>query len=314
MSVTIYDNINRQLSLYAPCVLLFFGNIGCILNFITFTAKQLRQNSCGWYFLLSAIVDFAIVNFGLITKLFSDYFGSKYHNTSRTYCKLRIYIIWLLPCISTCYLVFAALDRCLSTSEKTNYRSFSRLYIARRLSLIPIVVYALTSIHLLIYYDLRPNCAPEPGVYSIFLSSYSIFWTSVIPQGLLLIFGIQTYRNVRSSRKRLAQGNQSTTNRTDTHLIRMTLIQVIFSSILLNIRTTYFSYYAITIDMGKTERQIAFEALLLQLSSFIFLANFAKSFYLNTLMSRLFRQILIQRLRFCLNPIRRIHPTGNNQR
>ena len=121
MSVELFNEMTRQLSLYAPCMILLFGNIGCLLNFITFTAKQLRQNSCGWYFLMSAFVDVCIVNFGLITKLFSDYLGSRYHHTSRIYCKIRIYIIWVLPCISTSYLVLAALDRCLSTSGKHSF-------------------------------------------------------------------------------------------------------------------------------------------------------------------------------------------------
>jgi hypothetical protein len=263
---------------------------------------------------MSAITDIFLINFGLITKLSSDHLGSILYNTSRIYCKLRIFLTWTLPCISTSYLVLAALDRCLSTSENARFRSFSRIGVARRLTIFPIIIYSLTTSHQFYYYDLRPKCAPQLGGYSIFLSVYSIVWTSLIPQGLLLVFGLMTYRNVRLSRKRLNNSEQR--NRTDIHLIKMTLVQVISSSILLNIRTIYFSYNVLSADMYKSERQIALESLLLQISSFVFFINFCKSFFLNTLTSKLFRQVLIKRLISCFNRITspkfRVHPTMTN--
>ncbi len=303
MSSATFDSIKHEISLYIPCFLLLFGNIGCSLNFLTFTTKKLRENSCGWYFLMSAIIDFLIINFGLITKLLSDYFGISYQNQSRLYCKLYIYIIWVLPCISTSYLVLATLDRCLSTSEKTHFRSFSRIRIARRMTIIPIILYGLTSSHQLYYFDLRPKCSAHSAGYSIFISIYSIVWTSLIPQISLLIFGLITYRNLYLSRKRLLRENTHQTNRIDINLLKLTFIQVIFSSILLNIRTIYYSYSVIISNIQKSQRQIAFESLLYQISTWIFLANFSKSFYLNTLMSQLFRQILIKRISICFNRI-----------
>jgi hypothetical protein len=319
MSVATFNVITHEISLYVPCLILLVGNVGCLFNFVIFTCKQLRQNSCGWYFLMSSIIDLFIINFGLITKLLSDYFGINYQNSSRLYCKLRIYIIWVLPCISTSYLVLAALDRCLSTSENVRYRSFSQIKVARRLTIIPIIVYMLTSSHQLFYFDLRPTCSAQPGGYSIFISIYSIGWTSLVPQCLLLIFGLITIKNIHQSRKRLLRENVVERSRMNTHLIKMTFIQVIASSILLNIRTIYYSYSVITTNLSKSERQIAFESMLLQISSLVFLANFSKSFYLNTLMSRLFRQILIKRISFYFNKItnqhNQIHPTiANNTR
>ena len=317
MSAATFNSITLQISLYAPCILLIVGNVGCILNFVTFTAKQLRRNSCGWYFLMSAVNDLFILNFGLITKLLSDYFGIDPHNRSRIYCKFRIYISWVVPCISTSYLVLAALDRCLSTSSSTRARSFSKIRIARRLTILPVVVYSLTSSHQLFYFDLRPTCLAQSGGYSIFISIYSIFWTSLVPQTLLVVFGLLTYKHIRSSRKRLLRETIGERNRTDAHLIKMTFIQVIVSSILLNVRSAYYSYYAITSDMRKGPRQLAFEAMLLQISSFVFYTNFAVSFYSNTLMSQLFRQIFVKRLLFGLRWIRqahpRIHPAGTHR-
>ena len=296
MSATTFNSVTLQLSLYAPSIILFVGNIGCILNFVTFTAKKMRQNPCGWYFLMSAVTDSFILNFGLITKLLSDYFEIAPHNKSSIYCKIRIYVSWVTPCISTSYLVLAALDRCLSTSVNTSFRSFSKIRIARRITIVPILIYGFTSSHQLFYFDLRPTCAAQSGGYSIFISVYSVVWTSLVPQSLLAVFGLMTYKHIRSSRKRLLRETIGERNRTDAHLIKMTFIQVIVSSILLNVRTTYYSYYVITSDSRKSVRQLAFEAMLLQVSSFVFFSNFAKSFYFNTLTSQLFRRILVKRL------------------
>ncbi|CAF1321854.1 unnamed protein product [Adineta ricciae] len=315
MNTAAVDKLTNDITLYIPIVILFVGNIGSFLNLLTFTSKELRRNSCGWYFLMSSLFDISLINFSIITRLCSDHFGSNYQNTSRTYCKLRIYTTWTLPCISTAYLVLSSLDRCWSTSEKTRYRAFSQIKVAYRITIVPIILYCLTNSHQFFYFDLRPKCVAQPGAYSIFLSMYSIVWTSLIPQSLLLIFGLMTYRNIRISRRRLTQEMKTDKkkSRTDMHLIKMTLIQVIGSTILLNIRTIYYAYSVLSPDAGKSDLQKAWENFLYQISNYFFYANFCKSFYLNTLMSNLFRQVLLKRLKLCLSKIApekfRIHPT-----
>ena len=316
MSAQTFNLITNGLTLCAPVIILAFGNINSLFNLITFTSKELRTNPCGWYFLTSAITDLCFVNFGLITKYANEQLGSQLYRTSRSYCRIRIFLTWTLPCISTSYLVLAALDRCLSTSANTRHRSFSRIRIARRLTIIPIILYSLTTSHQFFYFDLRPKCSAQPGGYSIFISLYSIIWTSLVPQSLLLTFGIITYRNIRSSRKRLARPDEQHRSRTDIHLIRITLVQVLSSSILLNIRTAYYAYTVLSTDLPKSDRQKAFENLILEISSSVFYINFCKSFYINTLTSKLFRQVLLKRLRHCFNRIMprkfRIHPITTN--
>ncbi|CAF3668810.1 unnamed protein product [Adineta steineri] len=204
MDITSIKNLRTSVTFITPYIMLILGNIGCICNFLTFTAKQLRQNSCG----------------------------------------------------------------------------------------------CLASFHQLIYYEHRPKCYPRAGIYSYFLSMYSIFWTSLIPQSSMFIFGLITYYNIHTSRQRLMNTiqQQQQGNRTDSHMIRITLIQVISSSILLNIRTVYYSYIVVTTNDRKDEYRIAIEKLLLQISSFIFYLNFGKSFFMNTLSSKLFRKVFKERL------------------
>src|SRR5262249_50735718 len=161
------------------------------------TSKQLRSNSCGWYFLMSARFDFLYINFGLATKIASEQFGSTLQNTNLIWCRLRVFLTWVLPCLATGYLVLASIDRCLSTSTNARLRSFSQIKVAYRMTPIPIILYTLTTSHQFFYYDLRPTCSPLPRTYAYFLSIYSIVWTSLIPQGAMLLFGLITYYNVR---------------------------------------------------------------------------------------------------------------------
>ncbi|UJR10837.1 hypothetical protein I4U23_015024 [Adineta vaga] len=242
MDIVSIQNLRAYITLYTPYIILVLGNIGCICNFTTFTVKQLRHNSCGWYFLMSAIFDFIYINLGLFSKLASEQFRSTLEDSNFVWCRLRAYLTWVLPMISTGYLVLASLDRCLSTSQSTRLRSFSQIKIAHRMTYLPIIVNSLASFHQLIFYDLRPKCYALAGVYSYLLSI------------------------VRKSRQRISQTTDRQKDRTDTHLIQMTLFQVISSSILLNIRTAYYSYTVITTNDTKDSYRVAIEKLLLQIS------------------------------------------------
>ncbi|CAF1090707.1 unnamed protein product [Adineta ricciae] len=197
--------------------ILILDNIGCICNFVTFSVKQLRENSCGRYFLVSSLFNFVQTRF-----------------------------TWVLPCIATDFLVLASLDRCLSTAQRLQLlRSFSQIKIALRKTSIPILINSLASTHQLIFYELRPKYYAAAGVYSYFLSIYSIVWISLVPQMSMLLFGVMTYNNI---------------------------LQVMCSSILLNIRTAYYSYTVITTNYVKDDYRAA--------SSFV-----------NILSSTLFRKI-----------------------
>lgn len=81
----------------------------------------------------------------------------------------------------------------------------------------------------------------------------------------MLIFGFITYYNVRKSHRRLIhpKEQQPQRNRTDAQLITITLIQVLCSSILLNIRTAYYSYAVLSTSLSKDSYRLAVESLIL---------------------------------------------------
>jgi len=247
---------------------------------------------------MSALFDFLYINFGLFTKLSTEQYGSTLQNTNLIWCRIRVFLTWVLPCFATSYLVLASIDRCLSTSTNTRFRSFSQIKVAHRMTCVPIILYSLTTCHQFFYYNLRPTCSSLPGTYAYFLSVYSIVWTNLIPQSAILIFGLITYCNIRKSYRNLIRSKEQQSNRTrtDSQLIRITLVQVLCSSILLNIRTAYYSYSVISSDLTKDSYRRAVEALILKISSFIFYLNFSKNFFVNTLSSKLFRKVFKERL------------------
>ena len=313
MSVTSIQIITIYITNITSYVLLVLRNIGCLCNFLTFTSKSLRRNSCGWYLLMSALFDFCYINFGLLTKIVSDQHGSKLQNTNLAWCKIRTYFTWILPCFATSFLVLASLDRCLSTFTNATLRSFSQLKVAYRMTCVPLILYSLTTSHQFFYYVLQPDCVPLPGIYSFFLSMYSIIWTNLIPQSAIIVFGLITYYNIHKIRQRLSHPTTLQRSRADSHLIIITLVQVLCSSILLNIRTIYYSYTVLSKSLIKDEYRQAVENMLLQISSLLFYLNFSKNFFINTLSSKLFRRVfhkrmaIISRQIFCRKL--RIHPT-----
>jgi hypothetical protein len=257
---------------------------------------------------MSSLFDFLYINFGLFTKLSALQYGSTLEDTSLIWCRIRTYLTWTLPCIATGFLLLASIDRCLSTSRQLRFRLFNQIKIAHRMTCIPIIVYSLTTSNQLFYYYLQPTCAALPGIYSYFLSMYSIFWTSLIPQGSMLIFALITYYHIKNTRRRVLPSR----NRIDFQFIRLTLFQILCSSILLNIRTIYYAYVHLSFDVTKSSYRQTAENLFSEITSFIFYINFGKSFFVNTLTSKHFRTIFKERLTSFYRRIKlrkfRIHP------
>jgi hypothetical protein len=264
---------------------------------------------------MSAIFDFLYINFGLFTKLLTIQYGSTLQNTNLAWCRIRVFLTWVFPSISTGYVLLASIDRYFSTAYHARLRSFSQIKIAYRMTWIPIILYSLTTSHGFFYYNLQPTCSPLPGTYSYFLSIYSILWTNLIPQGSLFVFGLMTYYNIKRSRQHI-QNQQR--NRIDLQFITITLFQILSSLILLTIRTVYYAYVLFSLNITKSSYRRAIEALLLEITSLIFYTNFGKNFFLNTLTSKLYRKVFQERLmsfyRKIIHRKAHIHPNQVDRR
>ena len=196
--------VTHEMTYYGPIILLVIGIIGCICNFITFTAPTLRKIPCAFYFLISAIFELLSITFGLISRFSADHLGSTLINTDRVYCKLRAYLISALPLVATYLVLLSSIDRCMSSSVHVRLRSFSQMKMAYRATAVAIAIGFISCVHILVLYDLRPRCGTMPGVYAKFDGMFVVFWLGVIPHMLMLVFGSLTIINIRRAKRRIA--------------------------------------------------------------------------------------------------------------
>ena len=298
------NNVIKKMTLYIPYVTISLGTIGGLCNLFTFTAKQLRQNACAFYFLCSAIFDLLALLFCAVMRLMVDHYEYLLPNQSLAFCKLRVYLTAVFPAISTSCVMLASIDRCLLTSTSTRFRNWSKIRIAYRLVAILSMFWFITCIHMLIFYDFYPvsattyGCSSRPGTYSIFISIFFVVWITLLPYTIMFIFCINTYLHIRSSRHRVQtfQPQNLTRRKIDRNLMIMMFIQVILSIILLSMRTVVLAYQYITRDVPKNTERRVIESFISQLGIILYYINYAKSFYLYTLTSPYFREVFWKRL------------------
>jgi hypothetical protein len=195
--------ITTEMTYYGPIILLVVGIVGCLCNFITFTAPRLRNNSCAFYFLMSAVFDLLSITFGLISRFAADQLGSKLINTDRAYCKLRAYLVSALPLVATYLVLLSSIDRCMASSLDVRFRSFSQIKMAYRAVAVAIGIGFISCSHILVSYDLRPKCGTMPGSYATFDGMFVVFWLGVIPHVSMLVFGFLTFMNIKRSKRRV---------------------------------------------------------------------------------------------------------------
>jgi len=222
-SVSLLNNLTQNITFYCPIIIIIIGTIGCFCNFITFSSIKLRKNSCSLYFLGAAIFDLLTLDFGMLTRLLADHFGYILYQQSEVYCKIRQYLVTVLPAIATCFIVLAAMDRYMSTSSRITYRSLATIKYAKRIVPFSLIICSLSYVHYVIFVDLRPTCILQGGAYGFFTVVFSIVWTSLIPNLLMLGFGFGTQRNIRMTRRRVVPINiqQRRVQRTETQLIKV---------------------------------------------------------------------------------------------
>jgi hypothetical protein len=81
----------------------------------------------------------------------------------------------------------------------------------------------------------------------------------------------------------------------------MMLFQVGFSSLLILTRMIYYAYYVLGPTLTGYDRLVG--SFLMSFTTLVYYGNYAKSFYIYTLSSQLFRSIFINRTKFFLGKI-----------
>lgn len=305
------NQIMNEITFYGPCFTIILGVFGNLCNILTFSAKKLRQNPSGFYLLCSSIFDLFIILFCTVAEFTVIHYKYGLIDYYPTFCKIYVYLIVTLPGLSICSVMLASIDRCLLSSSSAKWRSWSKIKVAYRIILIGSLIWIFSTSHILIFYGINtlrgmPNkCSAQPGPYAIFVSAFYIIYLTIIPYTIMLISNLMTFYNIRTSRKRVGALQQlqqqqilrghGVRRSIDRNLIFMILIQVILSMILLSTRSGYIAYQQITRSAARDARRYAIETFVLNLTTVIYYINYAKSFFLYTLTSGLFREIFWKR-------------------
>jgi len=89
------------------------------------------------------------------------------------------------------------------------------------------------------------------------------------------------------------------------------LVQVGLSSVLILTRTIYYAYYILGPTLTGYNKMIG--SFLMSFTTLLYYANYAKSFYIYTLSSQLFRSIFIERIQEYIQKILNITRTIHNR-
>ncbi|CAF1173372.1 unnamed protein product [Adineta ricciae] len=307
----LYDIIN-WITFYASFLTIIIGTLGGLCNLLTFTSKQLRYNPCAFYFLCSTVFDMMYVLFGGTVRIMQDHYTNRLPTESNVFCKCRIYLVVALPTLSTSFLMVASIDRCLSTSNSSEWRQLSKMHIAWRVAIVTFLLALLSTAHILILYELHSKetdhmiyqCLPREGFYTKFMTLYSLSISPFLIYGIMFSCTLITLRRVRTLGYRMkmlcSKRNSRISRVVDHHLITILVVQVGLGMLLTCFRCGFLIYYLWTSNQHRHSSRHAFEVFLDKLTLVVYYLNFAKSFPVNMLTSLLFRRVFCQRIHYLL--------------
>ena len=238
------DSISDQINRYISPLIWLFGVVGNILNCLILSQRPLRSNSCALLFLISSIADLVSVLVGLSTRILAGWHTDP-TSTITWICRSRAFIVFTTRTIAIWLITLATIDRWLSSSTNIRRWRLSSLKNVKRGSILVAIVSFLLYVHMLMCYEANLYDEPLPcygGTVRCRLTTDLIYvlMTVTLPLALMLIFGLLTIVNVRRIRLRtnqtrirllreqIARNRRVKFKRTDHHLLRMLIFQMIF--------------------------------------------------------------------------------------
>jgi hypothetical protein len=286
-------------------ILMLIGTMGCILNLIVFTQKNLRKNPCSIYFIAYNITNLLYIYSSLLSLMLDVGYNIDPSSHYLIICRLRLYAAILFNCLSPFYLILASIDRVLVTSSNalTRHRS------TRRLAYVCIIggtlFWTLFHIHALVLTNiiqLGPNvflCYFSEGVYLAFVGYYSLI-KEMLALSLMIIFGVWAIRNIRnaylarvaphsSANATTGESCSHTTSSKDRQLILILRIDVTIHALFSFMYAIFLMYQQITQNYIKVPERIRIENSVRNICLFSIGIPFCSSCYANLLVSKTFR-------------------------
>ncbi|CAF2834945.1 unnamed protein product [Rotaria sp. Silwood2] len=213
------DISSHQFIIYAGIIMYIFGSIGNILSICVFAiwcrspktsykrCKIARTNNSSLYLLASSLANLVVIAYPLLTRILFDGYQYRVTKTNLLFlCKLRYYVLHTFDLISLTCICMATFDRYLISSRKVRFRELS----TRRHRTILIILFIIGligfhSISIAIFYDVSNTgqCAILSRIYLYYyLYTIQICLHGIIPITFLSIFGILTFKQLRTIKTR----------------------------------------------------------------------------------------------------------------
>ena len=287
--------------------LLILGTIGCILNLMVFTRNTLRKSPCAICFVAVNIINLMFLVFSFVPTFLVYGYGIDLGYRNLTYCRSLAYIGLILSSLGPSYIILASIDRTLITSRNagTRKRSTRRLAIACLIALA--LFWMIFHIHAWIYMQIVQYgadyfiCTFQPGIYSSFITYYSLIVVGIGAPVSMAVFGIWTMKNVRQTQHAVQPSGASTIRTTvgvnrpyatrskDHQLVRMLLMEIGVYILARFPATAFMIYNQITQYETKSIEQRIVEQ---SIASITYFSNFIDpsiACYINILVSKTFR-------------------------
>ena len=281
-------------------ILISISTIGCILNLLVFTRHHLRKNPCSICFIVLNITHILYTFLSFLPAILQVGYNIDPSASNLIVCRCRYYFGFVLASLERYYLVLASIDRALVTSKAFQIRRWSNsLFISisiGSITLFWIVFHTHALINTNIFpYDLNLFvCASNPGVYSTFITFYSLIFHGIIPPLLMIIFGMITMKNIRRLQRvsavTLTSEMTGISRRRNLNSKERQMAVMLLSEILIYVTfgcltPIYLVYEQITVYTLKSIEQLVSIVLL-----FILFIPYSIDFYINYIVSKNFRK------------------------
>ncbi|CAF1395479.1 unnamed protein product [Adineta steineri] len=265
---------SRMIFSYAVLVFIAFGTVGNLLNiFVFIRIKVLRQMPNSVFLLTSFIAS--------LVQIWTTRFSAAFHNLtgvdllkqSSFYCEIR----WLFgrtgATITMASICLSSINRFLMTSQNVRYRQVVTIRCARVTVIVMILIFLIPLIPDVVYYS-GPACTPtgSPYWYRQYTMYFNQIFSNIVPGPVLALFGILTWRNLRSARVIQRNRLEEQVNR----MILAELVMICITSIP-NIITAI--YPIVTTSMVKSQLRVAQDGLWLNMLAIPSITTYCASFY-----------------------------------
>ncbi|CAF3525882.1 unnamed protein product, partial [Rotaria sp. Silwood2] len=194
----------------------------------------------------------------------------------------------------------------------------NQLKISRILAIIILLFWLLFSSHILISYNrikITPTssirCTPQLNLAGIFIFLdgffYAIFNGIIVPL-FLIIFGLLIFRNIRFISHRTYPQQlsiNSLSHRSNQHLMKMLLFQVSVT-VILNIPYIIYYLYGIYNPAPSEPLCLLIYRIFSYIARWLWFMNYCKTFYINIISSKTFRNILKRRFVYIIQQSKNI--------